>query len=53
MEVFDENDGAEVKISKLGAGEFSGEMGLFEKDVRSCTVRAQGQYLKINAVQML
>ena len=42
VEVFDEKDGAEIKIADLGAGEFFGEMGLFEKDVRSCTVRAQG-----------
>ena len=42
VEVFDENGGKEVKIAELGASEFFGEMGLFEKDVRSCTVRAQG-----------
>jgi CRP-like cAMP-binding protein len=42
VEVFDENGDGEVKIAELGAGEFFGEMGLFEKDVRSCTVRASG-----------
>ena len=42
VEVFDERDGAEIKIAELGASEFFGEMGLFEKDVRSCTVRAAG-----------
>jgi len=42
VEVFDENNSGEVKIAELGAGEFFGEMGLFEKDVRSCTVRASG-----------
>ena len=42
VEVFDENGGSEVKIAELGASEFFGEMGLFEKDVRSCTVRAKG-----------
>ena len=42
VEVFDENGGSEVKIAQLGASEFFGEMGLFEKDVRSCTVRAKG-----------
>ena len=42
VEVFDENGGSEVKIADLGASEFFGEMGLFEKDVRSCTVRAMG-----------
>lgn len=42
VEVFDENGDGEVKIAELGSGEFFGEMGLFEKDVRSCTVRASG-----------
>jgi len=42
VEVFDENGVNEVKIAELGASEFFGEMGLFEKDVRSCTVRAMG-----------
>jgi CRP/FNR family cyclic AMP-dependent transcriptional regulator len=42
VEVFDENGDGEVKIAELGASEFFGEMGLFEKDVRSCTVRAMG-----------
>ena len=42
MEVFDENGEKEIKIAELGASEFFGEMGLFEKDVRSCTVRAKG-----------
>ena len=42
VEVFDENGNGEVKIAELGSGEFFGEMGLFEKDVRSCTVRASG-----------
>ena len=42
VEVFDENGGGEIKIAELGPGEFFGEMGLFEKDVRSCTVRASG-----------
>jgi CRP/FNR family cyclic AMP-dependent transcriptional regulator len=42
VEVYDENGGNEVKIAELGASEFFGEMGLFEKDVRSCTVRALG-----------
>ncbi len=42
VEVFDENGNGEVKIAELGSGEFFGEMGLFEKDVRSCTVRSSG-----------
>lgn len=43
VEVIDENDGHEVKIAELGETEFFGEMGLFEKDVRSCTVRSLGE----------
>lgn len=42
VEVYDEKEGTEVKIAELGSSEFFGEMGLFEKDVRSCTVRAKG-----------
>lgn len=42
VEVFSENGKGEIKIAELGANEFFGEMGLFEKDVRSCTVRAMG-----------
>ncbi len=42
VEVIDENNGKEIKIAELGETEFFGEMGLFEKDVRSCTVRALG-----------
>lgn len=42
VEVFDHNEDREIKIAELGASEFFGEMGLFEKDVRSCTVRALG-----------
>ncbi len=40
VEVIGENDGKETKVAELGDKEFFGEMGLFEKDVRSCTVRA-------------
>ena len=32
----------EVKVAELGETEFFGEMGLFEEDVRSCSVRALG-----------
>lgn len=42
VEVFDHNGEKEIMIAKLGASDFFGEMGLFEKDVRSCTVRASG-----------
>ena len=43
VEVFSENHKGEIKIAELGANEFFGEMGLFEKDVRSCTIRACGE----------
>jgi len=42
VEVIDETNGKEIKVAELGDKEFFGEMGLFEKDVRSCTVRAVG-----------
>lgn len=42
VEVIDESNNNEIKIAELGQTEFFGEMGLFEKDVRSCTVRALG-----------
>ena len=42
VEVIDESSGTEIKVAELGDKEFFGEMGLFEKDVRSCTVRAVG-----------
>lgn len=42
VDIFDHKGDKEVKIAELGATEFFGEMGLFEKDVRSCTVRASG-----------
>ena len=40
--VLDEKDGKEIKIAELTEPDFFGEMGLFEKDVRSCTVKAVG-----------
>jgi CRP-like cAMP-binding protein len=42
VEVIDETGGKDTKVAELGDKEFFGEMGLFEKDVRSCTVRAMG-----------
>jgi len=41
--VFHENDTKEIKIAELGPSEFFGEMGLFDKDVRSATVRSIGE----------
>ena len=42
VEVIKEKEDKEVKIAELGEKEFFGEMALFEKDVRSCTIRAKG-----------
>lgn len=41
--VFDESGETETKVAELGEKEFFGEMGLFEKDVRSATVKAVGE----------
>ena len=40
--VYHANNGKETKIAELGQSEFFGEMGLFERDVRSATVRSIG-----------
>ncbi|MDH3698193.1 MAG: cyclic nucleotide-binding domain-containing protein [Flavobacteriaceae bacterium] len=42
VEVIHESADGDVKIAELGISDFFGEMGLFEEDVRSCTVRAAG-----------
>jgi len=42
VEVIKEHSEKEIKVAELGETEFFGEMGLFEKDVRSCTVKALG-----------
>jgi CRP/FNR family transcriptional regulator len=42
VEVIKETGEEEIKVAELGESEFFGEMGLFEKDVRSCTVKAIG-----------
>lgn len=41
--VVDESGEQEIIIAELGEREFFGEMGLFEKDVRSATVRSVGK----------
>jgi flavin-dependent dehydrogenase len=43
VEVIRESDGKDVKLAELGHGEFFGEMALFEKGVRSATVRPLGE----------
>lgn len=42
VEVIDESGDTEIRLAELGETEFFGEMGLFEKDVRSATVRSIG-----------
>lgn len=43
VEVVLESDGAERRLSTLKAGDFFGEMALFDKVVRSASVRALGE----------
>jgi CRP-like cAMP-binding protein len=43
VEVIKESEGREVRLAELGEGEFFGEMALFERDVRSATVRPLGE----------
>ena len=43
VEVLKESKGKEIKVAELSEKDFFGEMGLFEKDVRSCTIRSVGQ----------
>ena len=43
VEVIHETTNGEVKIAVLKESDFFGEMGLFQEDVRSCTVRAVGE----------
>jgi len=43
VEVIDESGESEIKLAELGEKEFFGEMGLFEKDVRSATIRSIGE----------
>ena len=43
VEVFTEQDGKEVHLAVHGPGAFFGEMAVFDRDVRSATVRALGE----------
>ena len=40
VEAIAESDGRELRLRAMGPNEFFGEMALFEKEVRSCTIRA-------------
>jgi CRP/FNR family transcriptional regulator len=42
VEVFQEDGGKEIHLAMAGEGEFIGEMAIFEREVRSATVRALG-----------
>ena len=43
VDVIRETPQGDIKVAELGKSDFFGEMGLFEDDVRSCTVRAAGK----------
>jgi CRP-like cAMP-binding protein len=43
VEVLRETEDGEVRLAILGAGDFFGEMSIFEREVRSATVRARGE----------
>ncbi len=43
VEVVQAADGGEQRLALLSAGEFFGEMAVFEQEVRSATVRAVGE----------
>jgi CRP/FNR family transcriptional regulator len=43
VEVVRETDGGEVRVAVLEEGDIFGEMAIFEKEVRSATVRALGE----------
>jgi CRP-like cAMP-binding protein len=43
VEVFVESDEGELRLDIHGPGAFFGEMAVFDRDVRSATVRALGQ----------
>jgi CRP/FNR family cyclic AMP-dependent transcriptional regulator len=43
VEVLREKNGQEVSLAVLSKGDFFGEMAIFEREVRSATVRALGE----------
>ena len=42
VEVMHDKDGQQVRLAVLGKGEFFGEMAIFEREIRSATVKAIG-----------
>jgi CRP/FNR family transcriptional regulator len=43
VEVYTEQEGEEVSLAVRKAGELIGEMAIFEREVRSASVRARGE----------
>jgi len=43
VEVIQEKDGKEVRLAVLDKGDFFGEMAIFDREVRSATVRTMGE----------
>ncbi len=55
VEVVQKTEGGEQKLAVLGAGDFFGEMAVFEREVRSATVRAvrEARILKVDKKTLL
>jgi CRP-like cAMP-binding protein len=55
VEVVQDTAGGEQRLAILGTGDFFGEMAVFEKEVRSATVRALGEarVLKVDKKTLL
>jgi CRP-like cAMP-binding protein len=43
VEILTDENGKQIQLATRQAGEFIGEMAIFERDVRSATIRAKGQ----------
>jgi CRP/FNR family cyclic AMP-dependent transcriptional regulator len=43
VEVIQEKDGKKIQLAVLSRGDFFGEMAIFDREVRSATVRAKGE----------